>query len=98
MSSCPVTARPHHLETGHAAPDLFCQLDLRLARGAVRPAAGGGLLDGLQHGRMRVAEDQRSPGADVIEVFAAVDVGEARAMPMRDKKGRSADSPERPYG
>jgi hypothetical protein len=45
---------------------------------------------------MRVPKDQRAPRADVVYVLVTVDIGEARAVPVRDKR-RSADCPERPY-
>ena len=42
-----------------------------------KPRADG-LADGLEHARVRVAEDHRPPAADQVDVLAAVDVGEAR--------------------
>ena len=94
----PAVHEAHHLETRHAPPHRFGELDFRLARRAVGPAARHGLCHGGEHCGMRVAQDQRPPGADVVQVLAAVDIGDAGAVGVRDKKWRPADCPERPHG
>jgi hypothetical protein len=42
---------------------------------------------------MPVAEDQRAPTADQIEVAIAVDVPDRRAVALRDEHGIGADGP-----
>jgi hypothetical protein len=88
---------PHHLERGHPLPHRLGELHLRFARRAVRPTPFGCPAYGLEHGGMGVAEDERTPRADVIDVRLAVDVGEATPGRARDEKGRSADRSKRPH-
>src|SRR6185436_1793491 len=88
---------PQHLERRHPAPDFLGQLYLGLAGRAVGPAAARGVAHRLEHGRMRMTEDQRPPGADVVDIALAVDVVELRALGAGYEKRRSADCPERPY-
>ena len=49
------------------------------------------LLDGGHHARMAVAEDQRSPRGDIIEVAVAIDVEEERAFTAGDERRLAAD-------
>src|SRR5262245_49668995 len=46
---------------------------------------------------MRVAEDQRPPREDVVDVAVAVDVDEIRTFTSLDEQWPSADRLERPY-
>src|SRR5207237_6504668 len=71
---------PDHLDTGHAANHLRRELDLRLCGSTVARTPGGGRSDRLDHLRMRVPQDQRSPRADIVEVPVAVDVDELGAV------------------
>ena len=48
--------------------------------------------------RVRVAEDQRAPRADVVDVAVAVDVEEVRALAAVDEERRAADGAERAHG
>ena len=52
----------------------------QLGRRAEAGAVVQRFLDGLDDARMAVAEDQRPPGADVIEIAIAVEVEEIRAL------------------
>ena len=67
---------------------------LRFRRGAERGAAADGLFDGLDNARMGVAENERSPGADVIEILVAVDVVEIRPFAAGDEERLTADAPK----
>ncbi len=46
---------------------------------------------------MTVAEDQRSPASDQIEVSIAVDIPDRRAVSLRDEHGVRADGPTRTH-
>ena len=59
-------------------------------------AAPQRLLDGLDDARMGVAEDERPPGADVIEVAVAVEVEEVRPFAAGDEERLAADGRRRP--
>ena len=61
------------------ARDALAQLDFERRRHAVAGAARGLIRDGGDNVGMRVTENQRAPGADVVDVFAAVGVPQARA-------------------
>ena len=56
------------------------QLDLERGRRAVAGPPPRRLGDRLDHRRRGVAEDQRAPRADEVDVRAAVDVPTARAL------------------
>ena len=54
----------------------------------------GGLLDSLDDGREGVAEDHRSPGAEVVDVAVAVRVPEICALGAHYEGGIAADGAE----
>ena len=59
----------------------------------VRPFDDGGLHGG-NHVRMGVAENQRPPGADIIDVPLAIRVLYLRADALAEKAGGAADRAE----
>ena len=66
------------------ARHLRRQLDLRRGRRAVaRAPRRGRASTASTHRRVRVAEDQRAPGAHVVDVAVAVDVEELGALAAR---------------
>src|SRR6185369_9353025 len=69
-------------------------LDLECGRRAVAGAAAGRLGDRLHHGGGGVAEDQRAPGADEVDVGAAVHVPQPRALTALDEQRGAADGSE----
>ena len=78
--------------------DLLGQLDLGLGRGAVAGPARGGLVDRGDDLGVGVAEDQRAPGADPVDVAVAVDVDQLAALAALDEEGVAVDLPHRPHG
>ena len=62
-----------------------------------RSAFGGG-FDCRNNFRMRVAENRRTPGADVINQFISVNVPDARTFCLVNKKRIAADGAERAHG
>ena len=58
---------------------------------------GGGLGDGVDDGRVRVAEDHRTPRADQVDVAVAVGVGEPAAVRLGDEARRAAYRGEGAY-
>ena len=81
----------HHLHRGQRLDDKLGQLQLRLGRCAERGAARRRLPDGLDDGRVRVAEDQRTERAEVVDVLVAVGVGDDRARAAVEHDGVAAD-------
>ena len=55
------------------------------------------LAQRLDHRRRAMPQQQRSPGADVVDVRIAVDVENARAFAARDETGRAADAAKRAH-
>ena len=68
----------------------------RIGNAEARAVVGGG-FDGGNDFRMRVAENRRPPGADVINQFIAVHVPDVRAFGPVDKKRIAADGAERAH-
>ena len=85
-----------HLDRGNPVDDLLGQLDLGGGRGAVAGAAGRGGADGGEHLRVGVAEDQRPPGADPVEVAVAVDVNQLTPLAPLDEDRLPPDLPHGP--
>src|SRR5207248_9309866 len=63
-----------------------------------RRAEAGAVVQRGRHGGgdtgVTVAEDQRAPGADVVEVAVAVEVDEVRPLTLGDEDGLAADAAE----
>ena len=76
---------PHHLDRGEAVADLGGELDLALGRRAEAGPSRGGVGDRRDHVRVGVAEDQRAPGADPVDVAVAVDVDQLEALAALDE-------------
>ena len=57
------------------------------------PEAAASAMAVEHHGR-RVAEDQRPPGADVVDVLVAVDVPDAAALAAGHERRLAADGAE----
>src|SRR5262249_42974475 len=64
----------NHLDARHRLDDQFGEVRLALSRGAETGALVQGLLDGPHDPRMTVAEDERAPRTDIIEIAIAVEV------------------------
>ena len=69
----------------------------RRRRRAEGGSARGRIGDGLDHLGMGMAVDQRSPGADVVDVSVAVDVGDLRAFGTVDEQRVAPDQAHRPH-
>ena len=46
----------------------------------------------VDHRRKTVAQDQRPPGTDVVDVFVAIDIEDVRSFAARDERRRAADA------
>ena len=83
------------LAAGHGAADLVGQAHDRLAHHVVGRAVRDLRADGLDHGRMRVAEDQRARAEQVVDVLAPAHVPDARAPPAPDDERQLVGEPRR---
>src|SRR5207248_740504 len=88
--------KAQHLDVWHAGNDQLRQLELELRRDAETRAVTHDAIERVENGRRRVAEDERTPGEDVVDVFVVIDVPDARAGSLRDNERLSANSTERP--
>ena len=88
----------HLLDGGQVAGDPLGHLDLGGAGRAVGRAVARGPGHRLHHRRMRVADDHRPPGGEVVDVGRAVGVPHARAVGPGDEPGRAPHGPERADG
>ena len=87
---------PHLLDRRHGVDDLLGQLDLPLRRRAEGRPVGSGFLHRLDHLRIGVAEHERAPGHDPVDVALPVRVPEVRALAARGEE--RILGPDRPPG
>src|SRR5262249_1100361 len=81
----------YHLNGRHGVDNQLGHLRLSLGRRAETCPLAHRLLDRADHARVNVAENQRPPGADVIEALVAIDVVEKGAFAARDEGRLAAD-------
>ena len=72
--------------------DQFGQIRFDDRRGAVAGTAFSCFLKGFDDAGVGVADDHGAPGADVVDVFVAVDVGNGTALGPGDERRRAADA------
>ncbi len=94
VASVPLETARSMLDRRVQALHLLCEADLELGRRAEGGPARGGLRDGAHHVRVGVAQDERPPGADVVDVLRPVRAVEVRAFAARDEDGLAADGAE----
>ena len=78
----------YHIHRRDEAAQQVGQFDLAFGRRAERQAVGGSGLYGGNDFRMGMAENQRPPRADVIEIFVTIDIRGARAVSADEKTRR----------
>ena len=94
----PGADEPDELEARHRLLNEARELELeRAGRAEARPLAQR-LLERTDDSRMRMAENERPPGEDVVEVAVAVDVDEVRAFAALDEERRAAHGSKRADG
>mmetsp|Transcript_60032 Transcript_60032/g.82502 ORF Transcript_60032/g.82502 Transcript_60032/m.82502 type:complete len:216 (-) Transcript_60032:77-724(-) len=77
----------HHLDGGHSLDHHLRQVVLQKRRGTEGGALLHLLVQGLQDGVIRVANDGRAPGADVVNVLVAINIPRIRALdPVKDHR------------
>jgi len=81
---------PEHLDRRVSGDDGLGELDLERRRGAVRGPERRLIGDRAHDVRMRVAEDERAPRADEVDVFASVRVPHPRSGSADDERGLAA--------
>ena len=86
--------QPDPLDGSHPPDDLGGELGLRRCGRPERQSGGCGGGDGVDHGRVGVAEDHRTPGTDQVHVAVAVGVGEPAAVGLGDEARGAADRRE----
>ena len=74
------------------------KLDFLLHRSAERRAACRGSLHRVDDDRMGMTERERSPGSQVVDIFVAVNVPDAGAVPASDEWGCSFHGAKRTHG
>jgi len=74
--------------------DLLRDLGLERGGRAERQAVGGALLHRADHVVVRVTQDRRAPGADVVDVLRALRGPDVRALGLREEHGFAAHAAE----
>ncbi len=80
----------HHLDGRHALVNQLGQLHLALGGRAEAGSDRENLAQRVHDRRKAVAQDQRSPGQDVVDVLVAVDVVDVRSLAACDERRRPA--------
>ncbi len=94
----PGAGHPHHLDRREARRRPPRPAATSAAVAAPKLVPRFGRLDHRRdHRRLGVAEDQRAPGADPVEVAVAVDVEQLAALAALDEDRVAADLPHRPH-
>jgi len=93
----PGAHHPHALDRRHEAADLLRQLELERRGSAEARAAGERPFDRLDDRGMAVPQDERSVGADVVDVLAAVLIPDPRALSLDDEARSHVETPEGPH-
>src|ERR1051326_8323644 len=86
--------QPHHFDRGHGVDDGIGELDLLFGGRPEAGADGERAFQRLENLRMPVAEQQRSPATDVIDVLVAVGIEDVRALAARDESRLAAYAAE----
>ena len=84
----------HHFDRRHGAANGLRQFDFPLGGSAETGSDGERAFDGRENRGVAMAEQQRTPGADVIDVLVAIDVEDVRPLAARDENGVAADAAE----
>ena len=87
--------QPHFLDRRNRLDDQLGQFAFGFGRSAKTGAARGGFLHRRDHLRMRVPQDHRSPGADVVDVAIAVDVVQIGAFAALEEDRLAAHAAKR---
>ena len=87
----------HELDRRQQAAERLRHLDLHFGRRAERQSVPRRRDDRFHDRRMRVAEDGRPPGADVVEIALAVGIPQVGAFAARDEARRAADGSKRAH-
>jgi hypothetical protein len=88
----------HLLQRGQARDQHFGQLDFRFGGSAEGQAVDRRVLHGAHHFRMRMAENGRAPGTDVVDVLLVFRVPHVRALRALDEARRAAHGTEGAHG
>jgi uncharacterized Zn-finger protein len=86
--------QPHHFDGRHGPADGLRQRDFLLRRRAEAGAYGQRLLQRRQNLRVPVAQQQRPPRADVVDVLLPIDVENMRAFAAREERRRPTHAAE----
>ena len=92
----PGVYQTYELHGGHQFPYRLSQFDLQFRRSPEAGAAGQGFVDRREDFRVAVAQQQRPPRADVVDVFVIVFVEKTGALPPLDEARPTADATPRP--
>ena len=85
----------HHLDRRHRFVNQFREFAFEFGRSAIAAAVASRFDRGMDHTRVRMPQNHRPPGADIVDVTVAIDVEEISALSARDEDGFSADGAER---
>src|SRR4029453_16589915 len=80
---------------GHPLDDLGCKINFGYRRRAVWGSAPSSISHPTHEVGMGMAEQHRTPGADQVDQFVAVDVIQVRAAGTSDESWRPAHRSER---
>ena len=87
-----------HLHARHEPTDQPREIQLQRAWGAEARPAGRGFAQGGQDARVGMAQDERPPRQDIVDIAVSVHVVQERPLAPVDEQRLAPDRLERPYG
>src|SRR5215831_11046752 len=85
-------AHAYFLDARHERTNQLRHRDFEWIGNPKTRAVLGGVLDRLDDFRMRMAEDRRAPGSDVVNIIIAINVPNVRSFGFVDEKWLPSDS------
>ena len=91
------TDQTHHLHIRHTGADPFRQLHFSGCRRSETQPAGTSSLYRLHHSRMRMSQNARPPGTDIIQIPVPVRIEKPGTLRPFHEEGLSAHGPKSPH-
>src|SRR5262249_7662446 len=90
--------QPHFFDARHRCDDKLRQFVLGFCGRANTGPSPSRFFNSVDNGRIRVTENEWSPGSDIVDVSVAIDIDQVRTLATLDNNRLPTDAAERPRG